>query len=203
MTPLLLKLVFVVVGLDIDGVVADFLPAFLRYVEKRIGNGPISADTITDLSFKQHPYLSEKTIEECMVAASYDPDFWRDLSPLLSRGEWQELDTLNRKGQLVFITHRYERETYDIHQVTCDWLKSHGIVKPAVHFTQESKVHLVENLGVGLFVDDRYENCQEVAEKTQAMVVMPHRLYNQSFTHPRVKKIRNFSELFAYLGERG
>lgn len=196
---LLLKVLSMVVGLDIDGVVADFLPPFLRYVEKRIGNGPIPVDAVTDLSFKEHPYLSEKIIEECMVAVSYDPDFWRDLSPLLSLGEWRALDILNRKGQLVFITHRYERETYDIHQVTCDWLKRHGIGKPAVHFTQESKANLVENLGVGLFADDRYENCQEVAEKTQAMVLMPHRLYNQSFTHPRVKRIWNFSDLFAYL----
>lgn len=187
------------VGLDIDGVVADFLSPFLRFVEKRVGNDPIPADTITDLSFKGHPYLTEKIIEECMVAVSYDPYFWHDLSPLLSPKEWQALDTLSRKGQLVFITHRYERDTYDIHEVTRDWLKRHGISKPIVHFTQESKANLVENLGVGLFVDDRHENCQEVAEKTQAMVIMPHRLYNQSFTHPRVRRIQNFKELFAYI----
>jgi uncharacterized HAD superfamily protein len=79
------------------------------------------------------------------------------------------------------------------------WLKRHGIGKPVVYFTQESKAKLVDHLGVSLFVDDRYENCQEVAEKTAATVVMPHRYYNQSFDHPRVKRIWNFNELFAYL----
>ena len=187
------------VGLDIDGVVADFLPAFLGFVEKKLGNGPISAETITDLSFKQHPYLSEKIIEECMVAVSYDPHFWQNLSPLISPKEWQSLDRLSREGQLVFVTHRYERGTYDIRSVTRDWLKRHGISEPVVHFTQESKADLVESLGVRLFMDDRHENCEDVAEKTEAQVLMPHRPYNRSFTHPRVQRIWNFSELFAYL----
>lgn len=187
------------VGLDIDGVVADFLSPFLRVVEEKIGNGPIPPETITDFNFKDHPILSEKIVYECMAEVSYDPAFWQTLSPLLSAQEWQELDRLSRKEQLVFITHRYERETYDIHEVTCGWLKRHGIGRPIVYFTQESKAKLVDHLGVGLFVDDRHENCQEVAEKTAATVVMPHRHYNQSFHHPRVKRIRNFNELFVYL----
>lgn len=188
-----------IVGLDIDGVVADFLSPFLRVVEKHAGNGPIPVDSITDFRFDQHPSLSEKIVSECMVAVSYDPDFWLGLPPLLSPGEWEALDSLSRKEELVFITHRYERETYDIHGVTCDWLKQHGITNPVVHFTQGSKAELVENLGIRLFMDDRYENCQEVAEKTEAIVLILHRLYNQSFIHPRVKRVQNFNELFGYL----
>jgi len=195
----LLKVSGMIVGLDIDGVVADFLSPFLRVVEKKLGNGPIPAETITDFNFKDHPLLSEKIVDECMVSVSYDPGFWHKLSSLLSVEQWQELDKLSRKGQLIFITHRYERETYDIHEVTRHWLERHGIGKPVVYFTQESKAKLVDHLGVSLFVDDRHENCQEVAERTRAMVVMPHRPYNQTFTHPRVKRIWNFNELFAYL----
>ena len=185
-------------GLDIDGVVADFLSPFLRMVEKRIGNGPIPAESITDFNFKDHPFLSEKIVDECMAAVSYDPGFWQGLPPLLSAEQWQKLDNLSRKEQLVFITHRYERETYDIHGVTCDWLKRHGVGKPVVYFTQESKAKLVDHLGVSLFVDDRHENCRDVAENTRAMVMMPHRHYNQSFDHPKVKRLWNFNELFSY-----
>ena len=64
-----------VLGLDIDGVVADFLSPFLRVVEKKIGNGPIPPETITDFNFKDHPVLSEKIVDECMVAVSHDPGF--------------------------------------------------------------------------------------------------------------------------------
>jgi hypothetical protein len=100
---------------------------------------------------------------------------------------------------LVFITHRHVREAYDIHGVTCDWLKSHGVSGPVVHFTQNGKGEVVRNLGIQLFVDDRYENCEEVAENSQALVLMPNRPYNRSFEHPGVNKIQYFSEIFSHL----
>lgn len=188
------------VGLDVDGVVADFLNPFLRFVEKKTGGGPIAAESITDLNFKGHPVLTEAIVEECMVAISHDPDFWNRLSSLLAPSEWQTLDGLSRRDRLVFITHRYERETYDIRQVTADWLRKHGVGKPVVHCTQDYKSKLVESLGVKLFVDDRHENCRDVAEKTQAAVFIAHRRYNQAFVHPRVKRIHNLNELMDYLG---
>lgn len=187
------------VGLDIDGVIADFISPFLLIVEKKLGNGPIHLESITDLSFKEHPYLTEEAVWKCMEEVSYDPAFWHGLSPLIAPQDWEELERLSRKGKLVFVTHRYERETYSIEEVTCSWLKRHGISCPVVHFTQECKSDLIRKLEVGLFMDDRHENCAAVAEKTKAVVLMPDRLYNLSFTHPRVKRIKNFAELFDYL----
>ena len=105
----------------------------------------------------------------------------RHLLPLPSAQQWQALDKLSRKEKLVFVTHRYERETYDIGQITCDWLRKHGISNPVVYFTQNQKSELIGKLKVELFVDDRHENCRDVAENTEALVLMPHRSYNQSF----------------------
>jgi uncharacterized HAD superfamily protein len=187
------------VGMDIDGVVADFLGPFLRFVEKKTGCAPFTAETITDLSFKDHPELTEDKLQACLAGLAHERDFWPQLAPLLAPAEWEALEALSRKGHLVFITHRHGHDTYDIHQVTSDWLRRHGISKPVIHFTQEYKSTLVERLGVKLFVDDRHENCQDVAEKTQATVIMPHRHYNQAFVHPRVKRIKNFNELLGYL----
>jgi hypothetical protein len=52
---------------------------------------------------------------------------------------------------------------------------------------------------VELFVDDRHENCRDVAENTGALVLMPHRSYSQHFDHPRVQRIHDLNELFAYV----
>lgn len=188
-----------VVGLDIDGVVADFLSPFLGRLEKKIGNGPIAAETITDFDFNGHPVLSEKIVAECMEEVSYNPGFWQNLSSLISPEDWRQLEGLNRQGRLVFVTHRYERGNYDIRETTRAWLKGHGISEPVVHFTQDAKAGLVNSLGVRLFMDDRHENCQNVAEETEATVLIPHRTYNQSFTHPRVQRIWSFGELFSFL----
>jgi deoxypyrimidine-specific 5' nucleotidase type C protein (NT5C) len=188
-----------IVGLDIDGVVADFISPFLRFLEKRVGKGPIGLDSITDLNFSNHPFLSEEIVVECIQNVSDDPKFWQGLAPLPTTSQWKLLDDLSRQRRLIFVTHRYERESYSIHQVTCDWLEQHGVSQPVVHFTQTYKSELIGKLNIELFVDDRHENCRDVAEKTPALVFMPHRTYNQSFEHPRVQRIQDLDELFAYL----
>ncbi len=187
------------VGLDIDGVLADFLPPFLEILAERTGQGPIDPESITDPSFTNHPFLSQDIISQCVLQVSYDANFWRDLAPLPSADEWLALDQLSREKKLVFITHRYERETYDIGRITCDWLSQHGISNPVVYFTQNHKSELIEKLAVELFVDDRHENCREAAENTSAVVMMPHRTYNSAFNHPRVQRIQELTEIFSFL----
>jgi uncharacterized HAD superfamily protein len=188
-----------IVGLDIDGVLADFLPPFLKLLEARAGRGPIQVESITDPSFVSHPYISNEMISDCMIEVSYDSRFWQNLEPLATAPQWQILEELSRDERLVFVTHRYERGTYSIREITCDWLKKHGIKNPVVYFTQSYKSELVRELKIELFVDDRHENCLDVAEKTDAVVMMPHRSYNNSFEHPKVQRIQDLEELFSYL----
>jgi uncharacterized HAD superfamily protein len=187
---------------DIDGVLADFITPFLRLLEARTGSGTIDAASITDPNFMHHPFLTKEIIMECMEAASYDPEFWRALVPLPSPKQWRALDNLSRHHQVVFITHRWVRDNYDIHRVTCDWLTRHGVSDPIVHFTQEKKSLLVKELNIRLFVDDRHENCEDVATATDATVFMPHRPYNQAFNHPRVRRVQQLDEIFDHVSAK-
>jgi uncharacterized HAD superfamily protein len=189
-------------GFDIDGVLADFITPFLRLLEERVGGGPIDPASITDPNFMHHPHLTREIIMECMDTTSYDPEFWRDLAPLPSKEQWRALDRLNRDHQVLFITHRWVRENYDIHGVTRDWLTRHGVSNPVVHFTQDKKSLLVKSLNVELFIDDRHENCEDVATATDAAVFMPHRPYNRDFNHPKVRRIEQLDELFDYVSRK-
>ena len=87
-----------------------------------------------------HPLITTEIISECMLKVSDDPKFWEALAPLPSAEQWQALDRLSRKKKLVFVTHRYERETYDIGQVTCDWLRKHGVSQSGGLFHPEPQV---------------------------------------------------------------
>jgi 5' nucleotidase, deoxy (Pyrimidine), cytosolic type C protein (NT5C) len=188
-----------IVGLDIDGVLADFVSPFLRVLEERTGSGPIDPQSYVDPNFSDHPALSSEIVTECILKVSNDPKFWERLHPLPSAEQWKILDGLSRQQKLIFVTHRYECDNYSIHQVTCDWLRKHGVSNPVVYFTQTYKSELIGKLNVDLFVDDRHENCRDIAENTEAVVLMPHRSYNQFFNHPRVQRIQDLSELFAYI----
>jgi uncharacterized protein len=191
-----------IVGLDIDGVLADFITPFLHLLAQRTGTGLIDPASVIDPNFLAHPFLTPTMIFDCMEAASYDAEFWRALTPLLTPKQWQELDRISRMHRTVFITHRWVRDTYDINRVTCDWLRSHGVSDPVVYFTQDKKSVLVRELSIGLFVDDRHENCHDVASETEAVVFMPHRPYNQAFDHPKVRRIQQLEELFEYLADK-
>jgi uncharacterized HAD superfamily protein len=191
------------IGLDIDGVLADFISPFVRFLEQHVGRGSIDPETITDLTFSNHPFLSQQIVAECIQNVSNDPRFWRRLAPLPSAEQWRVLDSLSRRQKLVFVTHRYEHESYSIREVTRDWLKQQGVTQPVVYFTQTYKSELIRKLNVKLFVDDRHENCRDVAENTEAVVFMPHRIYNRSFAHPRVQRIQDLAELFVYLDRHG
>jgi uncharacterized HAD superfamily protein len=187
------------IGLDIDGVLADFVSPFLRVLEARAASGRIDPETYADLNFSTHPELSKEIVTECILKVSNDPGFWEQLNPLPTVEQWKVLDGLSRQQKLVFVTHRYECDTYSIHQVTCTWLRKHGVSNPVVYFTQNHKSELIGKLKVELFVDDRHENCSDVAENTDAVVLMPHRPYNQTFKHPRVHRIQDLDELLPFI----
>ena len=187
------------VGLDVDGVVADFLGPFLRFVERTTGCGPIAPETVVDLSYKDHPIITEAVLERCLAALADEPDFFDRLVPLLQPPEWRALDALSRASRLVFITHRQASMGRDVERLTRDWLLRHGVSEPVVHCTADYKSKLVADLGVEIFVDDRPENCLDVAEKTRAAVYMPRRRYNDFFEHPRVIRFDRFGELLDYL----
>ena len=191
-----------IVALDIDGVLADFITPFLQLLAQRTGTGPIDPASIIDPNFLAHPFITPAMIFDCMEAASYDAEFWRALTPLLTSEQWRELERISRTHPTVFITHRWVRDSYDINRVTCDWLRSHGVSDPVVYFTQDKKSALVRELGIELFVDDRHENCHDVASETEAVVFMPHRPYNQAFDHPKVRRIQQLEELFEYLADK-
>jgi len=190
------------IGFDIDGVLADFVTPFLLLLERRAGRGPIKPEAYADPNFSDHPFLSKEIVSECLSDISDDPNFWQALAPIPSRHQWRSLDRLSREGRLVFLTHRWQRDTYDINQITCSWLEKHGVSNPVVHVTQEKKSLLIQKLDVKLFVDDRHENCEDVATQTDALVMMPHRPYNRSLNHPKVRRIQDLDEFFVYLTSR-
>lgn len=189
-------------GLDIDGVVADFLSPFLTLLEKEIGKGPITAESLVSIDFAEHPILTKEAVLSCGEAVKRDPDFWDRLDSLLSEEQWVRLEEVNQRNALSFITHRSGHESYDIRAVTVEWLQRHGITEPRVHLAQEYKSVLVEELRIELFVDDNYDVCREVAEKTEARVLMPHHPYNQRFSHPRVQRIMQFSDIWETGGRK-
>lgn len=186
-------------GLDVDGVLADFLHPFLACVAKRLNIPRIPCGTVRNFGFKNHSVITEEVAEECLQTVARDPGFWRDLPSLVSKKEWSFLDLLNKEERLWFITNRLPNDSIDIEEITARWLERHGISKPVVHIVSDEKGSLAWALKITHFVDDRHENCLDVLMKSHASVYMPSTPYNQSFHHPRIQRIQNLSDLISEL----
>ena len=110
-------------GLDIDGVIADSVPAFLELFSE-ILDRPVTMDDITSYSFE----------ESLGIDRGFMISFWKRFTEM---GGWQTIEPLD--GALDFI-HRL-RETYDIvlvtgrppqfvREPTIRWLRDRQIPKP-------------------------------------------------------------------------
>jgi hypothetical protein len=188
------------VALDIDGVPADFISPFVKVVELRSGS-VVDLESVTDPNFAKCPFLSGELVTQCIMEVSDDPRFWRSLAPLPSAEQWKFLDALSREERwpsrpigtnaTITVSMRSPRTGRASTASASRW-----------SITRKAKSKPVEKLGVKVFVDDRRENCRDVPENTEAIVLMPHRSYNRSFAHPRVTRIRDLRDLATCLGER-
>ena len=59
-----------IIGFDIDGVLADFITPFLQMLGQRAACGVIDPATVTDPNFMRHPFLTEALIMECVDSVS-------------------------------------------------------------------------------------------------------------------------------------
>jgi uncharacterized HAD superfamily protein len=123
------------VALDIDGVLAAFSPAFC----KKMGVKNRNNHWHFTYEWKRHG----KELSE-------DKDFWLNLEPMIKGSELPF-------EPVAYVTHR------DIPVEWCEeWLEKNGFPCEPVHVVKESKVDVLKELEVDIFVDDAYKNFVEL-----------------------------------------
>lgn len=141
------------VALDIDGVLADYATAFCDYAGMDYTNKHwLFSYTWT----KRHKELYE------------NKDFWVNLKPLM------DATTLPFEP-VAYVTNRH------IPVEWCEeWLEKNGFPCVPVHVVQSSKVEVLKNIGVDLFVDDCYSNFVDL-NKNGVFCYLYDREYNRKY----------------------
>jgi 5'(3')-deoxyribonucleotidase len=158
------------IGLDIDEVLCDWIGAWVEHFKM---DGPKSWFFDKDI-IKRFDQLKQ----EGMLDA-----FYLGLKPKISPDE------------IPFEPHCYvTSRPVDTH-VTQEWLETHGFPMRPVYTVAvgQSKVEVIRNAGVEIFVDDRYENFEELNRHGLCCFLMdaPHnQRYNVGF-----KRIKSLKEI--------
>lgn len=163
------------IGLDMDGVLADFASAF-REVEARLF-GPAPDAPI------EQPEEQEQRQERGMLEIrersrgiwreiQATEDFWRTLTPLEPRAvaRLQAL-SIKYRWEVFFITQRPPTAGDTVQRQTQRWLVEQGFELPSVLALTGSRGAAIRALRLDYHLDDSIENCLDVLADSTAKII--------------------------------
>ena len=146
-----------ILGIDIDGVLADFNFAFINLIVTLTGQD-LFPDRPFDIPMWDYPQHYGYTNEQ-MVAAWSDIErsayFWEQLKPYSGIKNTIELANVL---PTYFVT---SRMGYDVKGQTERWLRNRGVEHPTVLISSHKGL-CCKALKISHYVDDRTENCESV-----------------------------------------
>lgn len=172
-------------GFDLDGTVADLQGALAReagrlFSDIDAGSLPRSAALPTadegqeDISGPLPAHaLSSRQQRELWKAVCASENFWETLDEI-EPGALARLAGLvgARRWELIFLTSRPETRGDAAQVQSHRWLASHGFPAPSIFVVNGSRGKIAAALQLDIVVDDRPENCLDVAIDSTARPIL-------------------------------
>lgn len=101
------------------------------------------------------------------------PNFWTSLSELEPGIIARIAKTASeRRWEVIFLTTRPSTAGELVQLQSQRWLEAHGFQYPSVYVVQRSRGRIADALHLDAFVDDRPENCLDIAVESKAKVIL-------------------------------
>jgi hypothetical protein len=180
-------------GFDLDGTVADLhsaltlearrlfpgidpaaIPSSAAPAAPNGANAPADADTTSQedqpISFGS---LSARQQREIWNAVCDRENFWETLDEI-EPGALARLYRLvqEHRWELIFLTSRPETRGDTAQAQSHRWLSKHGFTQPSVFVVHGSRGKIAASLALDVIVDDRPENCLDVAIDSSARAIL-------------------------------
>jgi hypothetical protein len=158
------------VGLDLDGVVADFRTAFLEVAAKVLGRDAIrrpasfmpDVDGVSAADSKRVWKVITETPNWWTTLAPYEPAQIARLYQIMRRSCWE----------VSFLTSRIPTAGDSVQFQSQVWLESHGYYLPPVVTVPGSRGEIANALRLDAVVDDQFLNCVEIVGASQAKAML-------------------------------
>ena len=185
------------VGFDLDGTVAD-----MHSVLKRAALDLFGEDVVRDAERQSPPpqeagaeptgqtsdppdddqatrpvlqalHLSSRQQSQLWDHVKKIENFWNTL-PELEPGIIKRVarNVVERRWEVIFLTTRPSTAGDLVQLQSQRWLHEHGFEYPSVFVVRRSRGRIADALGLDAFVDDRPDNCLDVAVESKAKVIL-------------------------------
>jgi uncharacterized HAD superfamily protein len=186
------------VGIDIDGVVADFN----RALAVEMGVSPTHAHPDQwDWPRKVAPDL---IVDRVWAHVTNRAEWWFDhikpYAEAVSHPFLRDLHYLSEEANLYFITAR--PQVPGMKKWTEMWLRLYlKLTTPSLIIAQDKGL-VAQGIGLTHFLDDNADNCTSVAEQTagRCATFIIHRPYNAEYEHRHVKRIHTLADFTSAIG---
>lgn len=191
------------IGFDIDGVLADFVPAAVKIInDKWPGRAPENFRP-SDWDFSE--VLKKGEWSDVWRVIRKMPSFWRGLSPIENNvSTVRDLLQFSRENvEVYYITSRVPTESGSVLVDTTQWLHNQGLVSlrtsiiPVAH--HDNKANIIRGLEIPYFVDDydvTVDGLQGLEIDTKGRKLkawLQDREHNRHALHlPRVKNLEEY-----------
>jgi len=186
------------IGFDLDGTVADMYSALRREAVTLFGDEvlhstpvqastPQAADGDGDAGAAKPESEDDQTttlaIQELRLTACQQNQLWDHVKGI--DNFWTTLPELepgiiariakaasDRRWGVIFLTTRPATAGELVQLQSQRWLEAHGFQYPSVYVVQRSRGRIADALHLDAFVDDRPENCLDIAVESKAKVIL-------------------------------
>jgi 5'(3')-deoxyribonucleotidase len=187
-----------IIGIDLDDVLADFMPAYLYLAHKRFGRPPIGSMPVDWEWSNILPSKEDQALVWQDVSAI--PNFWETLN-VMEGASFSKLNEMDRNHTVYFPTARVEvHGPASAAKQSASWIRAQfGIEFPAVFAAYEKKPMAIA-LKYDYFIDDRPKNCIDIHDALpNCKVYLKDSSHNQAFVCPEwLVRVRDFNQ-FAHI----
>lgn len=179
------------VGIDVDGVLADFITAFMVEANA-LFNIPV-VSMFTDWNYGGTG-ITEAQADAVWEKLKNTSNWWLREVDMLP--ETDGLSELDKKALCYFITSRGPTVGDPVEKQTAQWLRANfGLFTPTVIVMDlpSQKVPLAKALTLDYFIDDKPSTCKQMANAGLKSYVKDA-LYNKDVNLPRVATFNDFVE---------
>ena len=183
------------VGFDLAGPVADMYSALRREAVKLFGEEVLrKAEVVstapqaagkeqTPQARPEEDQTTNLAMQELHLTARQQSQLWDHVRQI--ENFWTTLPELEpgiiariaraaseRRWEIIFLTTRPSTKGELVQMQSQRWLEAHGFPFPSVFVVQRSRGKIADALHLDAFVDDRPENCLDIAVESQAKVIL-------------------------------